>query len=420
MKLRCIFRTVTRISIGLLFIFSGYVKAIDPIGSEIKFGEYFEAFGMSALEPGALVFGILLATVELIIGLCFLFGLRMKLASLGAVLFMTFMTVLTLILAITDAVQDCGCFGDAIKLTNWQTFYKNVIIMPFVVYAFIERKNYRQIFENRTEWIIAVLLLIASSGISIYAYRHLPFIDFMAYKVGANIPDGMIIPEDAPPDVYEKSVFIYEKDGKQEIFTLENLPDGTWTFVDSPTPKLLKRGYVAPTQDFSITSLETGESLHDTVFAKGGYLIFINSADIVRAKLKNSDVLNELYDYAANNNINFMMLSGSSEQANQIYLQKTKAEYPVYATDATVLKSMVRSNPGIMLLKDNTVLKKWNINDVPSVDELKDLLLKKPEDIIAENYSCSQWTTVLLACFVFVLFVFFSIKSFMFKSKTDE
>jgi uncharacterized membrane protein YphA (DoxX/SURF4 family) len=418
MELRCIFRTVTRIVIGLLFIFSGYVKAIDPIGSEIKFGEYFEAFGMSALESGALFFGILLAAVELIAGLCFLFGLRMKLASLGAVLFMAFMTVLTLILALTNAVQDCGCFGDAIKLTNWQTFYKNLIIMPFVVYAFIERKNYRQIFENRTEWIIAVLLLIASSGISVHAYRHLPFIDFMAYKVGANIPDGMNIPEGAPSDVYEESTFIYKKDGKQEVFTLENLPDTTWTYVDAPTPKLLKRGYVPPTQDFSITSLETGESLHDNVFAQGGYLIFITSADITHTKLKNADVLNELYQYATNNSISFMMLSGSSEQANQVYLQKAGATYPVYATDATVLKSMVRSNPGIMLLKDNTVLKKWNINDAPSVDELKDLLSKKTEDIIAANYSCSKWTSVLLACLVFVLFVFFSIKAFTAKSKT--
>jgi uncharacterized membrane protein YphA (DoxX/SURF4 family) len=418
MKLRCILRIVTRIAIGLLFIFSGYVKAIDPIGSEIKFGEYFEAFGMTALEPGALFFGILLATVELITGLCFLFGLQMKLASLGAVLFMAFMTVLTLILAKTDAVQDCGCFGDAIKLTNWQTFYKNVIIMPFVVYAFIERKNYRQIFENKTELIISVLLLIASSGISIYAYRHLPFIDFMSYKIGTNIPDGMIIPEGAPADVYEESTFIYEKDGKKEVFTLENLPDDTWTYVDAPVPKLLKKGYVPPTQDFSITSLETGESLHENVFAQGGYLIFITSADIAHAKLKNSDVLNELYQYATTNDISFMMLSGSSEQANQVYLQNAGARYSVYATDATVLKSMVRSNPGIMLLKDNTVLRKWNINDAPSIDELKDLLSKKPEDIIVENYSCSRWTTIVLACLVVVLLVFFSITAFRTKSKT--
>ncbi|MDR0386189.1 MAG: DoxX family protein [Prevotellaceae bacterium] len=412
MKIKCILRTVVRIAVGLLFIFSGYVKAIDPIGSEIKFGEYFEAFGMSALEPAALVFGILLAAAELIIGLCFFFGLRMKLASLGAILFMVFMTGLTLILAITDAVQDCGCFGDAIKLTNWQTFYKNLIIMPFVIYAFIERKNYRQIFDNRTEWIIAIILFFASSSISIYAYRHLPLIDFMAYKAGVNIPEGMIIPEGAPSDIYEESKFIYEKDGQRKIFTLENLPDSTWKYIDSPAPKLLKKGYVPPTKDFSITSIETRESVHENIFAQGGYLFFITSANIIDAKLKNPDILNDLYKYSAGNNINFIMLSGSSEQANLEYRQKYGAEYSIYSTDATVLKSMVRSNPGIMLLKDNIILKKWNIGDAPSVDELKTLLSENPEDIIAGVYARSKRTTVLFACMVFVLFVFFSWRSF--------
>jgi uncharacterized membrane protein YphA (DoxX/SURF4 family) len=412
MKLRYIIRTIVRIAIGLLFIFSGYVKAIDPTGSGIKFGEYFEAFGMSALEPGALIFGILLSTVELIIGLCFLLCLKIKLASLGAILFMAFMTVLTFVLAITNAVQDCGCFGDAIKLTNWQTFYKNLIIIPFIIYAFVERKNYRQAFENKTEWIIAILLLFISSGISIYTYRHLPFIDFMEYKAGVNIPEGMIIPEDAPVDIYEESIFVYEKDGKRENFTLENLPDSTWKYVDSPAPKLLKKGYVPPAKDFSITSLTTRDFVHDDIFAQGGYLIFITSADVNKAKLKNSNTLNKLYEYSVDNNINFMLLSGSSEQANQVYLQNTEAKYPVYSTDPTVLKSMVRSNPGIILLKDNTILKKWNINDVPSVSELKDLLSKNPEDIIADNYKNSKRTNILFACIVLVLFIFFSIKSF--------
>jgi uncharacterized membrane protein YphA (DoxX/SURF4 family) len=401
----------------LLFIFSGYVKAVDPIGSEIKFGEYFEAFGMSALEPGALVFGILLSTVELIIGLCFLFGLKMKLASLGAVLFMIFMTVLTLILAITDAVQDCGCFGDAIKLSNWQTFYKNLIILPFVTYAFIERRNYRQIFDCKREWIIATVLFLASSGISIYAYRHLPFIDFMAYKAGANIPEGMTVPEGAQPDVYEDGTYIYEKDGKKESFTLDNLPDDTWKFVEASTPKLLKKGYVPPTKDFSITSLETGEILHDDIFAQDGYLIFITSADVNKASLKNSDVLNDLYKYSLDNNIRFIMLSGSSEQANRLYLQNAKAEYPVYSTDATVLKSMVRSNPGIMLLKDNVILRKWNIGDAPAVGELKSLTSMNPDEIIAGSGSFGKWTTVLLACSALVLFVLFSIRSFRNKNE---
>jgi triosephosphate isomerase len=182
--------------------------------------------------------------------------------------------------------------------------------------------------------------------------------------------------------------------------------------VDSPVPKLLKHGYVPPTKDFSITLLETGESVHENIFDRGGYLIFITSANIIDAKLKNPDVLNDLYKYSVNNNINFVMLSGSSEQANLAYRQNCEAEYPIYSTDATVLKSMVRSNPGIMLLKDNVVLRKWNIGDAPSVDELKTLLSMNPDKVIAGSYSCGRLATILLACAVFILFVFFSVKSF--------
>jgi hypothetical protein len=234
----------------------------------------------------------------------------------------------------------------------------------------------------------------------------------MAYKAGVNIPEGMIVPEGAQPDVYEDGTYTYEKDGKKETFTLDNLPDSTWKFVEASKQKLLKKGYEPPTKDFSVTSLETGEILHEDIFAKDGYLIFITSADVNRASLKNSDILNDLYKYSLDKGISFMMLSGSSEQANQVYLQNAKAKYPVYSTDATVLKSMVRSNPGIMLLKDSVILKKWNINDAPSVDKLKKLLSMKPDEIIAGSGSFGKWTTVLLACAAFVLFVWFSIRSF--------
>lgn len=409
MNTKCIIRTVVRIAIGILFIFSGYVKAIDPIGSAIKFGEYFEAFGMHFLEPGALVFGILLAVLELMIGLCFLLGLQMKLASLGALLFMAFMTILTLVLAITDAVEDCGCFGDAIKLDNWQTFYKNLIIDPFVIYAFIERKKFKKILCCKAEWGVIALLLIGSVGISVYTYRHLPFIDFMAYKVGVNIPEAMIMPEDAPQDVYEDGTFIYEKNGEKKTFTLDNLPDSTWTFVDAPTPKLLKKGYVPPAQGFTIA--QDNVDIHEEIFEVGGYLVFINADDMNKAKTHKAAMLNDLYDYSSENGVNFMMLSGSSETLDQAYAQKTGAEYPIYFTDATILKSMVRSNPGMMLLKDNTILKKWNYNDLPTVDEFKKVLNEDPGKIIDKHYRNMSIINYTLLFIVIALFIVLSLKA---------
>jgi len=406
MSIKCILRTVVRISMGILFIFSGYVKAIDPIGSAIKFGDYFEAFGMHFFAPGSLVFGVLLAVLELMIGLCFLFGLKMKLTSLGALLFMVFMTGLTFVLAVTDLVKDCGCFGDAVTLTNWQTFFKNIVIMPFVIYAFIERKNYKQILCLKAEWGVVAFLLISSVGISIYTYRHLPFIDFMAYKVGVNIPEAMKIPDGAPSDKF-KSAYIYAKDGKRKTFSIDNLPDSTWAFVDAKN-NLIKKGYVAPAQDFSIAEKQT--HIHNEIFSKGGYAVFFTSDNVSKAKTKKLNVVNDIYDYSKNNNINFIMLSGSSDAANQSFSQQTN-NYPIYFTDATVLKSMVRSNPGMMLLKDNTIIKKWNYNDLPTVDEFKKLLTESPEKLISNHYKCASKINYSLLIIVICLFAFFTWKS---------
>ncbi|MDR2424968.1 MAG: DoxX family protein [Prevotellaceae bacterium] len=405
----CIVRTVIRIAIGILFVYSGYVKAIDPVGSAIKFGEYFEAFGTHFLVSGSLIFGVLLAMVELITGLCFLFGLHIRLASLVSVLFMTFMTGLTFVLALTNLVQDCGCFGDAIKLTNWQTFYKNLIIDPFVVYIFVERKKYRQIVTPKTEWATLAMMVVATAGLALFCYRHLPLIDFIAYKVGVNIPEAMTVPENAPVDEYEAGKYIYEKNGEQQTFTIDNLPDSTWIFVDAPKPKLLKKGYVAPAHDFSISSPEG--NIHENIFATGGYAIFITAVDITKMKTGKLAQMNEIAGYAAQNGVNCIMLSGSSDQTNEVYARENGLNCPVYFTDATILKSMVRANPGMILLKDNTILKKWNYNDFPSIDELKQLMALPPKTVIANHYKYYNTINHVIIGLIALLFVLFSVTS---------
>lgn len=406
--MNCIIRILVRVATGILFVFSGYVKIVDPIGSEIKFGEYFEAFGMHFLVPGSLAFGILLAVAELVTGLCLLLGLRMKLASLASVAFIAFFTTLTFVLAVTDAVKDCGCFGDAIKLTNWQTFYKNLIILPFTIYMFVERKKYKTVMSCRTELIIVGFLLLASVGVSTYCYRHLPLIDFIAYKVGTDIPKEMSVPEGAPEDVYAEGTYIYEKNGEKQTFTLDNLPDSTWVFVDAPAPKLLKKGYVPKIQDFSISSSEG--LVHEDIFDRGGYMIFFTSENIDKMNQGKSGLLNELYDFSTGNGVNFMMLTASQDAATD-YAAKTGATYPILFTDATALKSMVRSNPGMMLLKDNVVLEKWHYNDFPSVEELKELIAEDPAKVIANHYSSLRMVNLLLACVVLVLLVRVVIRS---------
>jgi uncharacterized membrane protein YphA (DoxX/SURF4 family) len=433
------------------------VKAIDPVGSAIKFGEYFEAFGMHFFVPASLVLGIVLAVAELMIGLCFLLGLRMKVASVAALLFMLFFTGLTYVLARTNAVEDCGCFGDAIKLDNWQTFYKNLIILPFVIYIFIERKNYTPLLHCILEWLVFALLLGCAVALPVYCYKHLPLIDFMPYKVGAKRPAGMIMPDDAPQDVYAESVYIYEKDGEQKTFTIDSLPDSTWTFVDTPAPKLLKRGYVPPTGGFSIKVGEEGtpdiyetvyvyhkdneirqfmktslpdstwifvgvdsillkkgyapnEVIHGEIFAQGGYLMFVTSEDLQRMQRGKSAQLNELYDFAQRNGVNFMMLTGSADDASKTFAYETGAQYPIYGTDATIIKTMLRSNPGVMLLNDSVVLRKWSYADLPSTDEIAQLLATEPQKIIESYENDTKRQTILVGSVVFALFILASLK----------
>lgn len=413
MKFSDILRAIIRISIGLLFVFSGYVKVIDPIGSAIKFGDYFEAFGWSALQPGAFAFGIFLAVAELSIGLCFLFSIHMRLAALGGLLFMLFFTPLTFVLAVTDMVKDCGCFGDAVKLNNWDTFFKNLIILPFSIYIFIQRKKFKPFFSLSMEWFIGIGIACIALCISLFTYRHLPFIDFMPYKVGVNILKSKEIPEDAPMDEYQ-IVFIYEKDGKRHEF-VNDLPeyvweDSTWVYVDRKD-KLIKEGYTPPTKDFMID--KDGEYIEEEVLMQAGDLIFITSPDIAEFKSKKNKEINDLYEYSEQNEVNFMMLSSSSPEKNEIFAEKNDFSFPIYYTDKTVVWSMVRSNPGIMLLRDGTILAKWNINDIPTKEEIQKILSKETGKIVKDHENAESRSTLIFILIVAFFFLLFSALNFL-------
>ena len=436
-----ILRNVARIAAGILFTFSGYVKAIDPVGSAIKFGEYFEAFGLHFFMPGAMVFGIILAVTELLTGLCFLFGLRLNQVSWLALLFMIYMTGMTFMLALTDKVKDCGCFGDAIKLTNWQTFYKNLVILPVTAYIFAGRRKFAPAMPPFAEWCAITALAAACTGLSIYTLNHLPLIDFMPYKVGVNLPEAMIRPEGAAEDVYETTL-IYEKDGKKEKFTMSNYPaeDSTWTFVDSES-KLVKAGYVPPAQDFaislfdgdadtlyayevdgvqltseyppddsvSITIIEETGHVQERILSQPGYLFFLTSPEIKTAERNKADAINAISDYAEKNGMRFMLLSGSSREETAEYPASVQGKGKAYFTDETVLKSMVRSNPGLMLLKDGVILRKWNNNDFPTIEELNRLVNETPASVIKTHKNketASSWAFVALVGLLFLCFSF--------------
>ena len=265
MKVKHIIGSIARTLLALTFLFSGFVKAVDPLGTVYKIEDYLKAFGgwFTDLLPLAGIAAVLLITAEWVLGIAMLANVKTRWTSWLALAFYLVMTPLTLYIALNNPVSDCGCFGDALVLTNWQTFWKNIILLTLVIVLLVCRKAIPQLFNWRAELCIVLLALISGGCIMGYSYTHLPPLDFRPYKIGNHIPTLMEIPDDAEPDVYETTL-IYEKDGVEQQFTLENYPKGDpdWHFVDQRSV-LIKKGYEAPIHDFEILTMEFDDITYD-------------------------------------------------------------------------------------------------------------------------------------------------------------
>ena len=359
-----------------MFIFSGFVKAVDPLGFFYKIQDYLAAFGMSSWFPSylPLLFAVILSAVEFSVGVFLFFGIRRKLSATLVLLLMGFMTPLTLYLALANPVSDCGCFGDAWVLTNWQTFGKNVVLLAAAIAVARNRKLLVRFITRKMEWMISMYTILFVFALSFYCLQYLPVLDFRPYKIGVNIKSGMEIPEGARPSVFE-SRFILEKNGKRQEFTLDNYPDSTWTFVETRT-LLKEKGYEPPIHDFSMMSVETGEDLTDSVLSDKGYTFLLVAHRIENADDSNIDLINEIYDYSVEHGYGFYALTSSPEEEISSWREKTGAEYPFCQMDDITLKTIIRSNPGLLLLKDGTILNKWSANNLPDEYVLNDRLEK--------------------------------------------
>jgi uncharacterized membrane protein YphA (DoxX/SURF4 family) len=359
-----------RIVIGAVFVFSGFVKGIDLQGSAIKFDDYFVAFGMDFFIPVSLPLAIFLISTEFIIGISLLFGYRTYWGTWGVSLFMAAFTLLTLGLALFNPVSDCGCFGDAIVLTNWQTFWKNVVLMIMVLLVFYHRKKFKPAYHAITDWSILVVIFVLFTGFSLYSYRHLPMIDFRPYNAGTNIPEKMKIPADAPVDEYE-TILIYEKNGIRKGFNLDNFPwqDSTWSFVEQKSI-LIKEGYKPPIHDF-IISTQDGNEITDIVLSDEAFLFILVSADLAKADKEALQKLDTLSLYCNQTGVKFYSLSSSTNSEIEQIKISQQLSLNFYFTDETTLKTIIRSNPGLLLLKEGIILAKWHYNDLPEIEELR-------------------------------------------------
>lgn len=362
--------TVCRFVLAVVFIFSGFVKAVDPLGTQYKIQDYLDAFGWSAVFPDFLPFvsSVLLGVFEFCLGVYLFFGIRRIIAPRAVLLLMALMTPLTFWLALTNPVSDCGCFGDAVVLSNWETFWKNVALLGMAVVVLINRKRIFPLATVRFDWLIGLYSFIYILVIVSISYSDLPIFDFRPYHVGASIREGMEVPEGKKPTQYE-TLFIMQKDGVEQEFTVDNYPDSTWTFVD--TRMIVKEeGYEPPIQDFSILSMEDGEDLTEQILADENYTFLLVSHQLSLADDGAIDLINELYDYSLEYGYGFYGLTSSSDEDIRLWQENTGAEYTFALMDNIVLKTMIRSNPGLILLKDGRVVHKWSCNYLPDEYEL--------------------------------------------------
>lgn len=363
---------IARIIFGLVFLFSGFVKAVDPLGTAYKISDYLEAFSLTSLDFLAFPAALILIATEFAIGFNILLNVHLKATTWVAGIFMLVMTPITLYLAISNPISDCGCFGDAIVMTNWQTFYKNVVLCVILATIALLQNQNRPWLSNWGASVVSLFPILVSFGISIYCYNLLPILDFRPYKKGNNIIEGMQIPEDAPLDKYE-TTFFYEKDGVEQAFTLDNYPaeDSTWTFVRQES-KLIEQGFVPPIHDFSIVT-EDGD-ITDLILEDAGYTLLVISHKVEKASTKNIKCVKSAIANAKKAGANVIWLTSSYSDN----IEDFKTQYGINdtfgATDDITLKTIVRSNPGLVLIKDATVIEKWHHNSLPTKDELNQLI----------------------------------------------
>jgi uncharacterized membrane protein YphA (DoxX/SURF4 family) len=353
---------IFRVIIGVLFVFSGFVKLVDPIGSAYKFEEYFGAdvLNLEFLIPYALYLSIFLIMAEIMLGIMLLVGFRPKLTSISLLLIMLIFLFLTWYSAYYNKVTDCGCFGDAVKLSTWETFYKNVIFTPMIIWLVYDYKNIRPIYSRKFSGFLTTLFFIIFSIIMYYVLNHLPLIDFRPYAVGKNIPEQMIYPKDAKKDIFQDT-WIYKVNGEEKEFTTEEKPweiEGA-EFVDRKTI-LVEKGYEPPIHDFTME--KDGKDLTKQLMSEEKLMLII-SPNLDKANIEGFENIKKITDKALNNGYTvYMMTASADEQFNNIK-NEFNLDFDKLSCDETTLKTIIRANPGIMTVNKGTINGKWSYND---------------------------------------------------------
>lgn len=380
---------ISRVIVGVLFIISGLIKLNDPVGFSFKLKDYFapEVLDLDFLVPYALLIAIFVVIVEVLLGVALLLGYLKKFTLWALLLMIVFFTFLTFYSAYFNKVTDCGCFGDAIKLTPWESFIKDIVLLVLILILFVGRKYIQPFFTKRTRSILIFASFVFCLGIIYYVLLHLPIIDFRPYKIGANIKEGMTVPEDAPNPIYEYK-WKFKINGEEKTITT----NGEYPQVDgeliSTETEMIQEGYTPPIHDFT---MERDGDDYTEQFLNEENLIVVIAYSLGNTEKDGYIPIKEMTDKALKNGYNVIGLSASSQEMTEALTEKYKLNFNFYFCDETTLKTIVRSNPGILELDSGTIKQKLHWNDakklqLPTVENAKpklDLSLKQRLDSIA-------------------------------------
>ncbi|MCI5450283.1 triose-phosphate isomerase [bacterium] len=357
-----ILANVLRFAVAATFIFSGVVKLIDPHGTEYKIEDYAAAFHLSGLLPALLplLLSVLVSVLEFTIGVFLLFGIRLRTTFCIMTIFLSLFTPLTLYLAIANPVPDCGCFGDALVLTHWQTFCKNIILLLATLVVWMRRNSVFRMISESTQWLLSLYTWVFALCFAGYNLYRLPVIDFRPYRVGADLRTQY---EEMGKARYE-TFFIMSKEGETREFSLDNYPDTTWTLIDTRT--VVAGGEDAGLGGFQVISMETGEDLTEVILQDSGYVFLLVAPYLEKADDGVMDRILEISEYSREYGYPLYCLTASEDNQVDVWRDITGADYDFLQADATVLKTMVRSNPGLILLHDGKVVGKWPSSDLPT------------------------------------------------------
>ena len=387
-----------RIILGLTFLFSGFVKAVDPLGSVYKFSEYFLAFGWSVSENLVQLLSLVQSSLEFSLGVILIFSVWNKIAKWAVFLFMLFMTPFTLYLALVNPVTDCGCFGDVLVITNWQTFLKNVFLLLLSVSLLVGKESVYTVFGERSSRWTILWSIVFSILLSVFAYRHLPLVDFSPYKIGNDLKVLTSLPPNAVADSFDYK-FVYEKEGVRTSFSVNAIPADSlgWKYVERDLI-LIRKGDSPVIKDLIIEHPQMGNITED-LLNNSSYVFLMISPKLETAERDFIENINKAWDYANKYGYVFYGITSSNVSAIDEWSYEYNSGYDFCSSDDKKMQAMLRANPGLMILKNGVVLHKWASRDIPDFGKIN-----SPLDL-TDLGKARKFNILKVLVFLFISFV---------------